>query len=246
MKRFFRKLHRWIGLLMVLPILAWMLSGFYFSLFPIEEIRGEHLVREAPAIERGDLDSVLSPVAVREALAAHFPGPWSLSSVQLIRSSKQPVWRVEGEHNGSGFRRLVGPGGVMPRLDAEQARAKARKWLRAESEPVAVEWLEQSSVGGEFRGGPLPVWKLSFEQPESVNLYLHPWTGDLLATRTSRWGLFDFFWMLHIMDFDEREDFNHLLLQAAAFLGFVVAFSGLVFWLLTTRLLRRGKRRVSG
>ncbi|MDT8320022.1 MAG: PepSY domain-containing protein [Xanthomonadales bacterium] len=242
----FRKLHRWIGLLMVLQILVWMLSGFYFSLFPIQEIRGEHLVRQAHAIGRSDLASALSAVAVNEALDDHFSGSWTLSSMGLARVSGQLVWRIEGEHDGISFRRLVGPGAVMPRLDAEQARSKAREWLRAKSEPVATKWLEQSPVGGEFRGGALPVWKVSFEQPESVSLYLHPWTGELLATRTSRWRLFDFFWMLHIMDFDGRENFNHLLLQAAAFLGFVVAFSGLVFWLLTTRLLRRGNSRVPG
>ena len=51
--------------------------------------------------------------------------------------------------------------------------------------------------------------------------------------------MFDFFWMLHIMDFDEREDFNHPLLQIAAALGLIIALSGVVLWVLTTRLFRR-------
>ena len=28
---------------MAVQVIAWMVSGFYFSIFPIEEIRGEHL-----------------------------------------------------------------------------------------------------------------------------------------------------------------------------------------------------------
>ena len=68
---------------------------------------------------------------------------------------------------------------------------------------------------------------------------MDPWTGELLARRTARWRLFDFLWMLHIMDYDAREDFNHPLLQAAAILGFLVALSGVVFWFLTRRPLRR-------
>jgi hypothetical protein len=48
--------------------------------------------------------------------------------------------------------------------------------------------------------------------------------------------------MLHIMDFDTRDDFNHRLLQIAAALGLIIALSGLVFWAMTTRLFRR--RRV--
>jgi hypothetical protein len=41
------------------------------------------------------------------------------------------------------------------------------------------------------------------------------------------------------MDFDTRDDFNHPLLQVAAFLGLLVALGGFVLWALTTRLFRR-------
>ena len=46
MKLFFRKVHRWLGLLMAVQIIAWMASGLYFAVFPIETIRGEHLAVE--------------------------------------------------------------------------------------------------------------------------------------------------------------------------------------------------------
>ena len=54
-----------------------------------------------------------------------------------------------------------------------------------------------------------------------------------------------FLWMLHIMDFDTRDDFNHPLLQIAAALGLIIALSGVVFWAMTTRLFRR-RRIVPG
>ena len=44
--------------------------------------------------------------------------------------------------------------------------------------------------------------------------------------------------MLHIMDFDERDDFNTPLLQIAAALGVLLALSGLIYWAMTTRLFR--------
>ena len=31
------------------------------------------------------------------------------------------------------------------------------------------------------------------------------------------------------MDFEDRDDFNHLLLQIAAFLGLLIAISGVIF-----------------
>jgi hypothetical protein len=51
--------------------------------------------------------------------------------------------------------------------------------------------------------------------------------------------------MLHIMDFDTRDNFNQPLLQVAAALGLVIALSGVVFWAMTTRLFRR-RRRLAG
>lgn len=181
MKIFLRKLHRWLGLLMALQIVAWMASGFYFSIFPIAEIRGEHLTRtaEVPAME--EFAKAPSPAVVKQSL----------------------------------------------------------DWLSVPAKDVAVEWLESEQESLEFRGRQLPVWKVSFSEPESLSLYLDPWTGEILARRTDRWRLFDFLWMLHIMDFDTRDDFNHPLLQVAALLGLIVALSGFVFWALTTRLFRR-------
>ena len=41
MRKFLRKAHRWLGLLMALQIIAWMASGLYFSIFPIEVIRDD-------------------------------------------------------------------------------------------------------------------------------------------------------------------------------------------------------------
>jgi hypothetical protein len=51
--------------------------------------------------------------------------------------------------------------------------------------------------------------------------------------------------MLHIMDFETREDFNHLLLQIAAVLGLVIALSGVILWAVTTRVFRRRPRPVA-
>ncbi len=74
-------------------------------------------------------------------------------------------------------------------------------------------------------------------------MYLDPWTGDVLARRTTRWRVFDFLWMLHVMDFDDRDNFNHPLLQVSAALGLLVALGGVILWALTTRFFR--KRRTA-
>ena len=247
MKIFFRKLHRWLGLLMALQIIAWMASGFYFSLFPIQEIRGEHLTAPAETIDKGLLRRAESPPAAIEALDRHLGSDWDLTSAEVLNQAGRPFWRIEGQAGGEAFVRLVGPEGegVLPRLSADEARRTASLMLLEPGEVTEVEWIEEYPDNLEFRGRPLPVWRVGFSGPESVSLYIDPWTRELLVRRTDRWRLFDFMWMLHVMDYETRDDFNHPLLQAAALLGLIVALSGIVFWALTTRIFRRQRIVVS-
>lgn len=234
-------MHRWLGLLMALQITAWMASGLYFSLFPIGEIRGEHLTREPESLEAGQLAAAERPGLALAALDDHFGADWQLEDLRFVRLMGQGYWRAEGRKGDESFVRLIESDGrrVVPRLSEAQAERAARYWLSEPAELLATEWVESASPGSEIRGRQLPVWKIAVEHPESPVLYIDPWTGDLLARRTDRWRIFDFLWMLHIMDYDSRDDFNHPLLQIASALGLIVALSGIVYWTLTTRVFRR-------
>lgn len=245
-RKLFRNIHRWLGLLMALQIIAWMASGLWFSIFPIEEIRGEHLTRLAEPLDLARLDDLASPLALQQALDRHFEGqPWTLTSAQWVRRGGRLHWRAAGVSEGKPFSRLIDAedARVRPMLTATAAEQQALSWLMRPAAAEAVEWVGEGEGGSEIRGRDMPLWRVRFEQPESLNLYLDPWTGEIVARRTDRWRVFDFFWMLHIMDFDEREDFNHPLLQIAAALGLIIALSGIVLWALTTRLFRRRSAR---
>jgi uncharacterized iron-regulated membrane protein len=247
MKVFLRRTHRWLGLLMALQIIAWMGSGLWFSLFPIEEIRGEHLTTMHENLgylpPEGADDALGPPSRVQAALAAHFHAPWTVESLGLMRRKGNFYWHVTGKLAGQPFARLVtGDGGaVVARLDRKGARARAQELLLRPGMVESIEWIEEVEPDAEIRGRDLPLWKVSFSLPESLNLYIDPWTGELEARRTARWRVFDFLWMLHILDFETRDDFSHPLLQIAAFLGLVIALSGLALWAATTRLWRRGR-----
>src|SRR5688572_14605340 len=44
------KVHKWLALLMAVQILFWFVSGLFFAVFPIEQVRSEHLIAEAPPV----------------------------------------------------------------------------------------------------------------------------------------------------------------------------------------------------
>ena len=68
--------HRWLGLAMALQIVAWMASGLYFSIFPISEIRGEHLTRSPEEVSPEMLASMGSAARIVDALDGHFAPGW--------------------------------------------------------------------------------------------------------------------------------------------------------------------------
>lgn len=247
MKVFMRKFHRWLGLLMAVQIIAWMASGLYFSIYPISEIRGEHLTREAPELETRQLTQLGSASDVHDILEQHFAGDWELESARLFPDGNRTLWRVSGMAAGKPFVRLVDAlgKGIEPHMNRDEAARKAQDWVIDAGEVEDVQYLETDLPGGEFRNGTFPVWQVRFLEPEGVSVYIHPWTGELLARRTNRWRVFDFLWMLHVMDFETRDDFNHPLLQVAALLGLLIALSGVLFWAMTTRLFRRSRQSMA-
>lgn len=243
MRRGLRRVHRWLGLIVAVQIVAWMVSGFYFSLFPIEQIRGEHLTRPAEPVTAAHIEASGLAGALLPALDAEFGPGWRLDALDLYADHDGVAWRVTGRVGERSFRRLLRPGAVAfePMLDADDAARRARDRLREPSPPVASEWIEAGTGGHDLRGRDGPAWKVSFDGPEPASLYLDPWTGEVLARRTARWRLFDFLWMLHIMDYDTRENFNHRLLQIAALAGLAVALSGVASWFVSRRR-RRSQR----
>ena len=66
-KLLLRKIHRWLGLIAGIQLLAWTVSGLYFTLIPIDEIHGDHILdTEAPALARLDSVKLISPSRLLE------------------------------------------------------------------------------------------------------------------------------------------------------------------------------------
>jgi hypothetical protein len=225
---------------MAVQIIAWMVSGLYFSLVPIETVRGEHLTRPAQSLNGVSLDQLLPPARAEVALQSFYPGG-EIQAIDIHQLLERTSYRVSMLVDGVQTTRLVDArtGELQPRLTASQAEEIATYALIQPAAIRSVSLLEQALPGSEYRGRALPLWQVSFDHPADLSLYIDAWTGELVARRTGRWRLFDFLWMLHIMDFDTRDDFNTPLLQVAAALGLIVALSGLLFWGMTTRLFRR-------
>lgn len=134
-----------------------------------------------------------------------------------------PQLRIEDGEPESDASTAEATSSSLAPMTREQAIHAARTALITPAETASAELIEVAP--NEYRGGALPAWKVDFA--DATTLYLDPQTAKVNAVRTTKWRIFDFFWMLHIMDYDERDDFNSPLLIIAASFGVITSASGL-------------------
>ena len=224
-----RKTHKWLGLFIGLQVVVWSLSGLYMTAVHIDIIHGDHLVRTLPP-KSADVGDLLDPLAVAAASRG--------DSVRLAWVRNQPAYVVKGEAGETVVDARTGTP-VPPPTEAEiRSIAKASY---SGSEPIASASLI-TDIPGEIRGRKPPLWRVEFDQWNQPTLYFSPATGELLSRRHELWRIFDFVWMLHIMDYDERENVNNLLLRIFTVGGVLMAASGI--WLLFYSFHRKKKKAV--
>ena len=80
----------------------------------------------------------------------------------------------------------------------------------------------------ETRDFALPAWRVEFADKERTTLILNAVTGEVAGAKTNTWRLWDFFWMIHIMDYTDRQSFNHPLIIIIATGCLWLALSGFI------------------
>jgi hypothetical protein len=215
-------------LIVAVQAVIWSVSGLYMTAVHIDIIHGDHFVRKIAPEPRAATDLV-SPLAAARTVGG--------SSARLSSLLGRPVY-VVGSANGN---RLVDArsGKPLPPPSAAEIR-KAAKLRFAGPEKLSRLSLI-TEIPGEIRGREPPLWRADFSGWNKPTLYFDPATGELVSRRHELWRIFDFVWMLHIMDYDERENVNNWLLRGATWLMVVTVLSGA--WLLFFAF--PGKRKAS-
>ena len=219
--------HKWIGVVIGIQVLLWVAGGFVMSAFPIELVRGE---TQAAILEPAPINSDEFSIDLLSAIASVGP----VSALKTLRIAGHLYLQIE-RIGRPAILMDTRDGYVVESIDEATAREVAIRDFTGDGTVVAAELT--SDVSSEFRGA-LPVWRLRFNDPRKTTIYVSSTTGQVIARRNDIWRLYDFFWMLHIMDYRERVNFNHALLIGASALALGLAASG--FWLLFYRVrLRR-------
>lgn len=222
--------HKWLALLVGIQIVFWVVSGVFFTMLPIEQIRSEHLIRErslqAPNLAAlGDLSTIRdgrgrTPTRI---IAERRPG----GDVVLAEfADASPIL-----FDAATLRPLTP-------LDEATAMAIARSHVTLEEAPRGAVLVNSESP--EYRGT-LPAWRVDFAEG-GLSVYVAANTGAVTARRSDLWRLYDALWALHIMDWQDHENFNHPLIVVVTWLTLLSVIAGIA--LIPFRI-RFGRRRTA-
>ena len=218
-----RRWHVWLGWVVGLPILFWVVSGLVMVWKPIEEVRGEHLVAEAPPMR---FAAPIIPPAV-----AGVP----LSSLTLEQRAAGPRWVVKLP---DGTTRLADPrsGVLLPRLSAADATREVNARYTGKARVESVSRTDPADPPLELRR-PIAAWKVAMD--DGTNFYVDASSGAIVARRTGWWRFYDLMWGFHIWDLESREDAHNPLVLGLGAIALITTVLALIMLPLTINRRRR-------
>ncbi|MCH2181772.1 MAG: PepSY domain-containing protein [Mariniblastus sp.] len=242
--RNWRKVHRYLGLIIGVQLFLWTVSGMVFSWNSIRAVRGENMIRtESPVdLSRFQLDDLNQVFSTLSGPGATAPEP---VAVNLRSMLGRPVYEIACHQSGGNTFLLVDAqnGTRLSPISPEQAGQIAQADFAEPVEVRSVELIEVVGSHSEYRGKELPAYRVALDHPTGTVIYVSADRGVVTTRRNNRWRVFDFFWMLHTMDYQGRDGFNHWLLRIVSAFGLLTVLTGYVLWLRTSPFWQRKRQK---
>lgn len=200
--------HRWLGLVVLLQVVIWLVSGFYFSLVGNTAMSGN-----------GQRSEVMSAVVddVRSDTLDHI--------LDHQRVQEDTIERVI-------VRRVAGLSQVVVTSSSQQLVFDGQTGKRWQTTPVTARRIAQQSYTGEARIEAIreesKAFRVDFADPDNTTVVIDKHSGLVLKHVTNTSAVADWMFRLHFMDYSGGKDFNNLLIRAFGLITLWFALAGLV------------------
>ncbi len=231
-QKLIRKYHRYLGVFFGVQFLFWTLGGLYFSWTNIKEIRGDNIRRAEPSLKinqsKISLSSIINELKNKDGLD-------SVKSVQLVDILGTSYFQISYYNQGNLAHRLVNinTGLIKSTISKKEAILIAQSRLNVNATPSSVALITNTNGHHEYREKPLPAYAVKFEGNIHTTVYVAANLGTVQTLRNNKWRIFDFLWMLHVMDYENRDNINNWILRIFSILGLVTIASGFILYFLT-------------
>ncbi|SFR49399.1 PepSY-associated TM region [Pseudidiomarina maritima] len=222
-----RTWHRWLSLVFGVQLVIWSISGAYMVFFELSFIHGDHLVKtNHPSLPNS---AQIRPV---EHVIRAFPRAREVTLQPTLVGGK---WIATYEVFAHRDTFLVDAQSLQPVVftEADIVAIAKRLYAPSDSAPITRATLLEHRAPAEISPSLLPIWQVNFDDFGNSSFYISPTTGELVTKRHSFWRGFDFLWMLHIMDYETREDITNWLLRSFILGTGLLSITGIMLLIFT-------------
>ena len=158
-----------------------------------------------------------------------------LTSLSLKQGASGPRWVAVLQ---DGTTRAADPstGAWLPEVSATGAAQEVTARYSGSATIAQVSRTDPDNPPLDLRRR-IPAWQVRMS--DGTHVYVDARSGEIAATRTRFWRLYDWMWGLHIMDLKTREDTHNPLVIGFGIIALVTTVLALVMLPLTIRRRRR-------
>jgi uncharacterized iron-regulated membrane protein len=212
-----RRIHKWVGLVIGLQVFLWVVSGTAMALLDMDEVAGGEMT-----------DPAAAPLPAAGRAWPRIQNELQGKPISKISIRQLPGGPAIEVATADGVKLFDGATGDPIVIDRARATAVAAAAHPGKAPVISVQPLKELTLA--VREHELPIWQVDFRDQKHSSYYVSGATGALLERRNDSWRWWDFFWMLHNMDYAKRTSFNHPLIIMVGFAMAWLAVTG--FWLL--------------
>lgn len=238
LQKIVRKSHRYLGLFLGIQFLFWTIGGLYFSWTNIKNIRGEDIRKGPHTINKEKLGISLNSI-INEI--SKYDSVYVLKSIQIAAIFDTPYYQITF-YNGKRTKTVLAntlTNHIRLPISNKEAIMIAKNSLNVKSNLKSVEYINSTNGHHEYREKPLTAYAINFEGGVNTTVYVAAELGTVQTYRNNQWRFFDFLWMLHVMDYQNRDNINNWLLRIFSVIGLITLASGFLLFGLTKKLPRK-------
>ncbi|MCV2883388.1 PepSY domain-containing protein [Aestuariibacter sp. AA17] len=218
-------IHKWLGLVVGLQLLIWILTGIYFNWV-------DHRIAKGNELRQSSSHTVKPfPIDIIDLDEKHFIG---VKRVELTHLAETPVYQLYYSlpaHNNQkqDVKTFHAETGLPFSLTQNTVKNIASNSYSAEAEISDIELMYPPHT--DLAGEENPLWRVVVNDSAQTHIYVSPITGKVIAHVNNARRLHNIMFMLHFMDYAKTGGFNHTLITVFAVLNLIFVGSG-VLWLI--------------
>jgi hypothetical protein len=243
-QRVARKVHKWLGLVLAIQLFFWIAGGLVMSAIPLEKVHGKQLAVKTLPHAFISSDYTYSVQAIIDDLRSHSSSArdfMRVTEVQFLSYDNQPAYLIQSPTAQVLISATTGAR-FLPLNELSVKNLAVQHYIYEDNPDKtihSVDLLQRAPQEASRASG--KVWRVNFDDIWHTSLYFSDESLQLVSIRSDIWRVFDFVWMLHIMDYEEREDFNNPLLIVFAATSVCFTITGMIMLLRSFRFRRRSK-----